>query len=282
MRKQEFSRTAMGTATLRAAHQILDGDTLILDDSVAIRLLGPDAEKKIRDSKSHFEEPVRVALRAHVVLRSRYTEDRLQAAVPRGIRQYIVVGAGLDTFALRQPSWAKELAIIEVDHPATQQAKRTLIESAGLSLPPNLRFIAVDFEQETLHDALRRSNVDTTLPSFFSWLGVTMYLTEPAIDAALNAMAVFPVGSEVVLTFSEPPATKDPIASAVGAALSKHVADLGEPFISFFEPGAMETKLRQAGFTQVEFLSVDEAKARYFRNTTLRLPRRTGVVAAIR
>jgi methyltransferase (TIGR00027 family) len=282
MRKEEFSRTALATATLRAAHQLLDGGTLVLDDPIAIRLLGLDAAEKIRAAKARFEAPVSVALRSHVVLRSRYTEDRLQAAVARGINQYILIGAGLDTFALRQPAWAKDLAIIEVDHPATQSAKQARIQSAGIARPKNLRFVAVDFEQETLHDALRKNNVDTALPTFFSWLGVTMYLTEPAIDATLNALAGFPIGSEVVLTFSEPPTNKDPIAATVSATLSQHVAELGEPFVSYFTPAEMEAKLRHAGFTNVEFLTVGEAKARYFHNTALSPPKRTGVVAAIR
>jgi methyltransferase (TIGR00027 family) len=282
MRKEEFSRTALATATLRAAHQILDGGQLVLDDPIAVRLLGTEAEQWIRDSQTRYQTPVSLALRAHVVLRSRYTEDRLQEAVTRGIRQYILVGAGLDSFALRQPDWAKDLIIIEVDHPATQSAKQARIQSAGITLPHNLRFVAVDFEKETLHDAMRNNGVDTALPTFFSWLGVTMYLTEPTIDAALNAICAFPRGSELVLTFSEPPTNSNSVASAMGAALSQHVADLGEPFISFFKPPQMETKLRHAGFTTIEFLSADDANERYFRQTSLPPPRRTGIVAAIR
>jgi methyltransferase (TIGR00027 family) len=281
MRKEEFSRTALATATLRAAHRILDS-ALILDDPVAVRLLGIDAEQNIRANRGRFEGVVSTALRAHVVLRSRYAEDRLQAAVARGIRQYIIVGAGLDTFAWRQPAWSQAITIIEVDHPATQSAKRARIESAGLALPSNVRFVAVDFEQETLRDALCKNGIDATQPSFFSWLGVTMYLTEPAIDAALYAMAAFPAGSELVLTFSEPPDKKSIMAGLASAALSKQVADLGEPFISYFEPVDMQAKLHQVGFTQVDFLSADDAKTRYFQDTTLLPPRRTGIVTAIR
>jgi methyltransferase (TIGR00027 family) len=282
MRNEEFSRTALATAAMRAAHQVLDGDNLVLNDPIAVRLLGPYAAKHILESKGRFAEPVSVALRSHVVLRSRFAEDRLQAAVARGLRQYVLVGAGLDTFAMRQPAWAQELSIIEVDHPATQVAKRALMESAELPSPDNLQFVAVDFEQEPLHDALRRHHVDTTQPSFFSWLGVTMYLTEPALDSTLAAMADFPSGSEVVLTFSQPPENRSQFESALSAALSKHVADVGEPFVSYFEPAAMEAKLRGVGFSVVEFLAVDDAKARYFQSTSLPPPRRTGIVAAIR
>jgi methyltransferase (TIGR00027 family) len=282
MRNEEFSRTALATATLRAAHRILDEGTLVVDDPIAIRLLGADAHQKILESKLRYEQPVSLALRSHVVLRSRYTEDRLQEAMARGIRQYILIGAGLDSFALRQPDWAKDLIIIEVDHPATQSAKQARIQSAGIPLPHNLRFVAVDFEQETLHDAMRNNGVDTALPTFFSWLGVTMYLTEAAIDAALKGISAFPIGSELVLTFSEPPPSSNSVESAMGAALSQRVADLGEPFISFFKPPQMEAKLRHAGFTTVEFLSADDANERYFQKTNLLPPRRTGIVAAIR
>jgi methyltransferase (TIGR00027 family) len=281
MRNEEFSRTALGTAMLRAAHQILDGDKLILVDPMAARLLSPDADQQIREGKSDFDGALSLAVRAHVVLRSRYAEDRLRIAMDRGVRQYILVGAGLDTFALRQPAWAQALSIIEVDHPATQAAKRTRIESAGLPLATNLSFVAVDFEKETLSEALRRHNIDATQSTFFSWLGVTMYLTAPAIDSTLKAMAEFPRGSEVVLTFSQPP-EKDSPEAVMGAALSKRVADFGEPFISYFEPAAMEAKLHDAGFRLVEFLSADDAKARYFQDTALSPPKRTGIVVAIR
>jgi methyltransferase (TIGR00027 family) len=281
MHKEEFSRTALATATMRAAHRMMDG-TLILDDSIAAALLGPHASQQIQENKERYQGPVSTALRAHVVLRSRYTEDRLKIAMARGIQQYIIVGAGLDTFALRQPTWAQNIAIVEVDHPATQTAKRNRIAAAGLALPPNLRFVAVDFEQESLRGALLGNGVDTTQSTFFSWLGVTMYLTEPAIDAALNTMASFPAGSEVVLTFSEPPENKSLLATAANAALSKHVAELGEPFISYFEPAAMQTKLLRSGFSSVEFLSAADAQSRYFQDSTLLPPRRTGIVTAIR
>jgi len=268
MRDEQFSRTSLATAMMRAAHQVMDGDNLILHDPIALSLLGPAARQQLEDSRSRYQNALSAALRSHVVLRSRYTEDRLRAAVDRGVRQYIQIGAGLDTFALRQPDWAKDLTIIEADHPATQAAKRRCVEAAALTLPTNLRFVSVDFEKVTLSEALRSHAVDVTQPTFFSWLGVTMYLTDVAIESTLAAIAAFPPGSEVVLTFSPPFENRTPVMSAVNTAFSRRVAHYGEPFLSFFEPAAMEEKLRHAGFSAVEFLSVDAAREIYFQNAS--------------
>src|ERR1017187_1145531 len=140
MQDQTASKTALATAYIRAAHQLLDTQPLLLSDPVALRLLGPKAADTIRESLSRHQSPEGKALRAHVVLRSRFTEDRLEKAVARGVTRYILIGAGFDTFALRQPSWARALKIVELDHPATQSAKRDRIAKEGLLEPTNLVF----------------------------------------------------------------------------------------------------------------------------------------------
>ncbi len=294
MREQEVSRTALATAYLRAAHQILDGAELILKDPIAIKLLDYGAESPINESTQsfkaerfkteRFDTPEDRALRCHVVLRSRYAEDRLSAAVKRGVTQYVLIGAGFDTFALRQPDWAKQLTIVEVDHPATQLVKRQRIAAAGLGLPGNLRFADIDFESESLLDGLTRHKVLTDRPTFFSWLGVSMYLTESAIDKTIQDVASFPKGSELVMTFSQPPAANRGASIVVAARLAQRVADAGEPFISFFDPAELERKLLEAGFDGVEFLTPALAKSRYFDSiaTSLPSPKRISIVAAIR
>jgi methyltransferase (TIGR00027 family) len=176
------SHTAVGTAHLRAAHQMFETPPRILDDPVASPLLGPLALQRIKDTADHYRTPEKLALRAHVVLRSRFAEDRLAAAVLRGITQYVILGAGFDTFALRQPAWAQTLQIFKVDHPGTQAMKRSHLAAAGLAMPKNAAFAGIDFEHETLHAALLRHHVRMDEPTFFSWLGVTMYLKENAID----------------------------------------------------------------------------------------------------
>jgi methyltransferase (TIGR00027 family) len=270
------SRTALGTAYMRAAHQLLDSPPHILEDPVTLALLGPDAGRRIRDEAESYQTPARRGLRAHVVLRSRFAEDRLKESVGRGARQYVILGAGFDTFALRQPFWAKALRIVEVDHAATQKMKRSRIEAAGLAMPKNTSFAAIDFERESLREGLKKNSVPLDKPTFFSWLGVTMYLDEDAIDAVLRAVAAFPAGSEIVLTFAQPGGPSD--------QFSQRSATLGEPWISYLEPDEMEKKLRGAGFSAVEFLAPSEAEARYFRDRPpdLPVPKRTSIVSAMR
>ena len=269
------SRTALGTAYLRAAHQLLDAPPRILEDPIAVPLLGPAALRRIEDSAESYRSPERRALRAHVVLRSRFAEDRLAAAVRRGATQYIVLGAGLDTFALRQPPWAQALRILEVDHGATQAEKRARLAAAGLALPKNAYFAAIDLERESLLGGLLRHRVSVDEPTFFSWLGVTMYLKEDAIDAVLSSIAAFPGGSEMVLTFALPPGDAP-------SPFDSRAASLGEPWESRFEPEELEAKLRGAGFSDVEFLSPEKAEALYFlhRPRDLPIPTRTDIVSA--
>lgn len=276
------SRTALATAYLRAAHQLLDAEPRLLEDPVALPLLGPLAPAHILAASDRYRSPEARGLRAHVVLRARFTEDRLEEAVGRGVRQYLVLGAGFDTFAYRQPAWAKPLAIVEVDSPATQQVKRDLLRDALLAEPSNLRFIDVDFERESFVDGLARHAVPTDVPTLFAWLGVTMYLKEATVEAVLRRISAFPTGSEVVLTFAWPPG--DPSVSPVGSTLADRSARAGEPWITFFTPQSLERQLRELGFTRVDFLTPAAARERYFdhRPSDLPAPRVATIVSAIR
>jgi methyltransferase (TIGR00027 family) len=277
------SRTALGTAYMRAAHQLIDAQPRVLDDPAVLPLLGPDAEREIRDQLERYQQPAAKGLRSHVVLRSRFAEDRLAAAVGRGVTQYVILGAGLDTFALRQPQWARTLRIFEVDHEQTQSFKRGRIASANLAVPANVEFVTVDFERESLRDGLLRNGVSLQQPTFFSWLGVTMYLKEAATDAVLQSVASFPSGSEIVLTFTQQPDSSSDPGSAATEMFAARAASLGEPFISFYSPETMATKLRGAGFSRIEFLTPDESATRYFNNRPrdLPVPQRTAIVSAM-
>lgn len=276
---QAASQTALGTAYLRAAHQLLDGEPRLLEDPVAVTLLGPDALGRIQTNAQAYRSPVAESLRAHVVLRSRFAEDRLAEAVSRGMTQYVLLGAGLDTFAFRQPPWAQSLRILEVDHLQTQLLKRQLMDAADLSPPANVSYLSVDFERESLQEGLLRHGVALDEPTFFSWLGVTMYLREPAIDTVLRFVAGFPSGSEIVLTFAQPPDENVDGTAWVAA----RTAAMNEPMVSFFTPAAMEIKLRRAGFSGIDFLPPKEAEIRYFsqRPLDLPVPKRTAIVAAL-
>ena len=276
MSDRNASRTALGTAYMRAAHQLLDAPPRILEDPLAVTLLGPAAAQRINATADSYQTPERCALRAHTVLRSRFAEDRLAAAIRRGVTQYIVLGAGFDTFALRQPVWAQSLRILEIDHAGTQATKRAQLAAAGLALPANAHFVTIDFEHESLGDGLLRYQVALNEPTFFSWLGVTMYLKEDAIDAVLRSVAAFPAGSEIVLTFASLPGN-------ARSPFDQRAASLGEPWVSYFESGALEAKLRSTGFSDVEFLSPEEAEERYFRQRPqdLPVPTHTNIVGAV-
>lgn len=272
----KVSRTAIGTAYLRAVHQLFEPQPRILDDPTILTLLGPVALQRIKDRADHYRTPEMAALRAHVVLRSRFAEDRLAAAVLRGITQYVILGAGFDTFAFRQPLWARALKIFEVDHPGTQAMKRSHLTAVGLSMPENAVFAEIDFEHESPCVGLPGYHVKMDEPTFFSCLGVTMYLKEDAIDAVLRCVATFPAGSEIVLTFA-PPTSESP------SPLALHTASLGEPWVSYYEPYAFKAKLIDAGFSKVKFLSPAEADAQYFRHRSgdFPIPKQTNILCAM-
>jgi methyltransferase (TIGR00027 family) len=276
--ERNASLTARGVAGLRAAHQLIDDAPPILDDPVILRLLGPETEPHIRSDFERYQSPPARGLRSHIVLRSRIAEDALRDAVARGIVQYVLLGAGLDTFAYRQPSWAAALEIIEVDQPSSQADKRSLLDAADIRIPGNVRYADVDFEHETLAEGLRRCGVGFDRPTFFSWLGVTMYLTREAIDGILATVASFPKGSEIVLTFVPPPRPDD----EAGRFIAERAAALGEPWLSYFEPAEIDAVLRAHGFSDVRFFTREMVIRRYYadRRDDLPPPRRVSIVSA--
>ena len=175
-----------------------------------------------------------LALRAHVVLRSRFAEDCLAAAVGRGIRQLVVLGAGFDSFAYRQPAWAAPLRIFEVDHPESQRLKRERLAAAAVPLPANLTYVPADFARQSLREILAASPLDFSAPAFFSCLGVLVYLDRAAIEALFRTVAAFPAGSELVVTFTSSE-------RATGSA--QRAADWGEPWLSRLQPDELRAEL---------------------------------------
>ena len=231
------SRTAVGVAALRAAHVLHDAPPPILNDVVAIQLIDPDMRARLEGPGAAEHLAKAEALRVHVVVRSRFAEDCLEAAFERGVRQYVILGAGLDTFAWRQPAWASGLRIFEVDQAGSQLDKQDRVARAGLAAPPNLVFVPVDFETEPLGQCLSGAGVDLRAPVFFSWLGVTPYLDEAAIDDVLRVVVGGAPGTEVVFTFA--PVGDTPSAVAAMAAA------LGEVFRILLHAG---TTRRQAAW----------------------------------
>lgn len=248
----------------RAAHQLLDRPP-IFEDPYALRIVGPEAEAELRGGDSRHADPRARGLRAFIAARSRFSEDALAKAVEQGLPQYVLLGAGLDTFAYRAAQAYPGLAVFEVDHPATQGWKRERLSDAGIAVPPALTFAPVNFESETLADGLARAGFDTSKPALFAWLGVVPYLTRDAIMATLRFIAALPKGSEVIFDYGEPSQARDnPLQKAALAAMMERVAAAGEPFRSFFTPEELVRDVAALGFSHVEDFDADKLNPRYF------------------
>jgi methyltransferase (TIGR00027 family) len=264
--KDRPSLTAQRVALSRAAHQLYDNPR-ILEDPVALPIVGPRGEEEIRNHRRRFAAPLARRLRAFLVARSRVAEEALGAAVARGVRQYVVLGAGLDTFAFRNPYPDSLLRVFEVDHPVTQAWKRRQLAAAGIELPDSLTFVPIDFETQALANVLREAGLRTDAPAFVSWLGVTMYLTPATVMATLKYVASsLPEGSAIVFDYAVPPAGLGLVRRLAARALLGRVAAAGEPWKALFAPGALAAELSALGFAQIEDLGPDELDARFFRN----------------
>jgi methyltransferase (TIGR00027 family) len=257
------SHTAYRVAVSRAAHQVLD-EPRVLEDPIALAIVGAAAVAAIRTAPLRYRVRPARYLRAFLVARSRVAEEALAQAVRGGVRQYVVLGAGLDTFAYRNPYRAEGLTVFEVDHPATQAWKRGQLEAAGIAVPASLRFVSVDFETQQLGERLAAAGLRADERAFFSWLGVSMYLTRAAIGATLGYVAGLPRGSGIVFDYAMPPAGLSPVRRLVVRALLKRVAAAGEPWKTFFEPRALAAQLRALGLTELEDLGCEDLNARFF------------------
>ncbi|CAL76774.1 conserved hypothetical protein; putative O-Methyltransferase domain [Bradyrhizobium sp. ORS 278] len=258
MQKGQPSRTAFGAAILRAAHQTVDGASIFADPLARV-LLGDEADALVAAASV---DETRQQLRRFIAARSRFAEDTLAAAVARGVRQAAVIGAGLDTFSLRNPHQGGGLRVFEVDHPDTQAWKRERIAAAGLALPPSLIFVPVDFERQSLADALAGAGFRTDEPAFFPWLGVVPYLRREAILAVLRFMASVPA-AEVVFDYTEPLDNYAPARRAHVEALAARTAAIGEPWLSRFDPLDLNGELRACGFDEIDDFGLAEIVGRY-------------------
>jgi len=262
MQEGKFSRTAQRVAIRRAAHQLLD-QPRVLDDPLALRIIGAEAADALRSSPREDHGFSR-AFRAFMAARSRYAEDQLAHAVGNGANQYVVLGAGLDTFACRNPH--PGLRVFEVDHPDTQAWKREQLKDAGIVIPPSLTFVPVDFERQTLSDGLGQSGFSASDPVFFSWLGVTPYLTQAAFITTLSFIAKMPPGSGVVFDFAVDRKLLNFGQKMALDALSRRVAASGEPFQLSFDPAQLRDELKGLGFRRTEFLQGEQINALYFQD----------------
>jgi methyltransferase (TIGR00027 family) len=260
MEEARPSRTALRVALRRAAHQLYDARPLVLDDPIAVPILGETYAEELRRTPTRPHRIFSVGLRAFLVGRSRYAEDRLAEGVAQGVTQYVLLGAGLDTFAHRNPY--PHVRIFEIDHPATQSWKRELLAKTALPTPANLVYAPVDFETQSLPAQLQSAGFDATVPTFFAWLGVVPYLTLEAFRATVSFIAAQPSGSGLVLDYSQPRSALPFLEQLAFDSLASRVQLAGEPFQLFFTPATIAAKL--SAFYNLEDLGSPEVNARYF------------------
>ena len=284
-------------ASQRAAHQFLDNPK-IFEDPLALRIIGAEAESKLRSGLAQFQKPTERDLRALMVVRNRYAEDELARSIQRGVRQYVILGAGMDTFAYRNSF--PLLRVFEVDHPATQEGKRSYLKKAAIPIPASVTFVSVDFERQMMIDVLRQSGFKSDELTFISWLGVVRYLTREAFISVLTSIiSSMRVGSEVVFDFSSPPSLLQLFRGQALPGRTEVVLDfssspsllewLREPVYrmivkrmfknneirpTYYDPASLKCNLKRIGFADVQLFGPKEMNVRYCNDRTdgLRVP----------
>lgn len=259
--QQQPSLTALGAALYRAAHQVFD-EPLVFQDPLALTMVGDEAASALRSGVDPLAGRGASALRAFVVTRSRLAEDLLSSVAADGIQQYVLLGAGLDTFAYRALARYEQLRVIEVDHPATQAWKRARLKEAGVAEPERLTFVALDFERETLAEGLARIGFDRSVPSMFGWLGVVPYLTRDALLQTLRFIGSLGRGTRVVFDYAGEGRTEAQRADL--AALAERVSGVGEPFRTYLSPEQLAVDAKALGYSLCEDFDSEVLSARYF------------------
>ncbi|MBV8585080.1 MAG: class I SAM-dependent methyltransferase, partial [Verrucomicrobia bacterium] len=211
------------------------------------------------------QDPGRRRMRLFIAVRTRFAEDAFGTGAAMGVRQPVILGAGLDTFAYRH-SLGPEIQVFEVDHPATQAWKQQRLSEAAISIPDSLTYAPIDFERQTLADSLAAAGFDRKEPAFFTWLGVVPYLTEDAVWTTLAAVASLPTDTQVVFDYSNPPELLSPESRERHDVRAEKVAELGEPWITFFETDGVRAKLQNVGFSEIEDLGPRQISERYLPN----------------
>ena len=263
----------MLSATIRAAHLRFD-DVPIFEDRYALQMLPPfwravgscrPLNWLVGDLLLGVYRPVYPS----VLLRARYTEDQLLKAIAEGAGQYVILGAGFDTFSLRRGQLAGRVRTFEVDHPATQAVKRRRVLKANGFVPPNLTFVPVDFEHDRLDGALAQAGFDPRTPAFFSWLGVTYYLTQEAVRDTLDRIAAISApGSRIVFDWKIAKQMMSADWRTLAQRMERFAARLGEPMLTYFTPQALREMMAAHGYAEVEMIAPEEQRRRYLAGRT--------------
>ncbi len=257
----------MLTAVARAVYR--EGpQPWVFDDYLALGLAGQDGVALRERLRAQLPRRYLVAFSRWMCVRARFAEDLVDQAVASSVRQYVILGAGLDSFAYRRHDLLDRLRVFEVDHPATQAWKRRRLAGLGVASPAGLVFVPVDFERQTLRQGLATAGFNFGQLAVVSWVGVTMYLTLDAIHATLATMAKCRPGTRVVLSYNQPPAALQGTTAQIAAAFAGIATEMGEPFVSRFLPAEMGQLLRGHGFGEFADFGPEEARATYFRGGT--------------
>lgn len=265
MKENQVSFTAMMTAYMRSYHAMYITPK-IFDDFLAYGLI-PEEKRVLIEQNIPESSRINRLRNTNIISRARYTEDALENAVKQGIKQYVILGAGLDTFAFRRPEMMEQLEVFEVDHPATQEFKLLRIAELGWKCPAKLHFIPIDFTKESLETVLTHSpSYDTKAKTFFSWLGVTMYLTRNEVFATLRSIInVAPAGSIIVFDYLDLDAFNPEKSTKIQRRL-KFLRDISEPMITGFDPSTLADDLADLGLNLYENLDSTDIERLYFQD----------------
>jgi methyltransferase (TIGR00027 family) len=257
--------TAIRTALWRALHLEVDAPPHVLDDRIGLQLAGVGADWRQRADMNEYATP---GVRASIVARARYIEDLVTEQAGHGVGQYVLLGAGLDTFAQRRPEIASTIRVFEVDQPGPQAWKRQRLVELGFGVPDSLRLVPVDFETTSWWDGLLANGFDASTPAVVASLGVSMYLTRDATAAILSQSAALAPGSTFAMTFMQPLELVDPDEQDMHRATNAAARASGTPFISYYAPDEILALARDAGFTSARHVSAADYTRRYFADRT--------------
>ena len=238
----------------------------VLEDRLAALLAGEQGAELMRELKSEVPEEQMATFRRWTTVRTRFTEDAVEQAVASGVRQFAILGAGLDSFAYRRRDLVTKLRVYEVDQPESQKWKRRRLRELGVAIPSNLVFAPIDFERQTLIAGLGAAGFDFSAPAILSWIGVTVLLSSAAIEATLKDVAALPPGSRIVFTYDLPHRVLGLHGQAMQDFIARKAAEMGEPFLTLLEPSKVDELLTRLGFRDISHFGPDDAADVYFKD----------------
>ena len=257
--------TAVRTALWRALHLEVDAPPHVLDDRIGLQLVAPDTNWRHQPDMNEYATP---GVRASIVARARFIEDLVIEQAHHGVGQYVLLGAGLDTFAQRRPEIASRITVFEIDQPGPQAWKRQRLVELGFGIAEWLRLVPVDFETDSWWDGLLANGFGANIPAVVASLGVSMYLTREATAATLRQSAALAPGSTLAMTFMKPLELVEPEEQAMHRAADAAARASGTPFISYYAPDEILAMARDAGFATARHVTAADYTQRYFADRT--------------